>query len=565
MRKWLAIPLILVVAFIMLMGSCGKSSTTTTTTTKPSTTTTTTKPSTTTSTTTTTTTQTQTTPTSTTSTTPVREAPYGTIRYATANFGVESFDPIVWATTWNILIYDTILDYTKDGVYIGNLAESWTLSADGKTWTFKIRKGIKWHNGDPFTANDVYFEMGRMISPESKSAWSNQPRDSFESHRVVDDFTYEFVTKAPQPQLVDVFANIEVLPKKYIETVGIEEFRKNPIGTGHWKFVEHIPQTKLTVEANTDYWNKNEIPYYQYWEENLVPEEATQIAMLKRGELDIPTGLTTDRLVELRDQGWQTRVQGLPTPQVLAIVGSHLEASGPVSDLRVRQALSYAINRQEMCDTLWRGTAVPGGRFFMVPGVYGATEDLLEPDAYDVAKAKALLAEAGYPNKWADPTINVCTVAGPAMDFWLALQGYWEKAGFKVKINVIDTSVWYQILFVGPLKGTESFLGWIWSFSLAAFNGTAYCRNMYTSYGIHQVTVDPAVDAIFDKYIVELDAAKAREYYIEWQRAAKAKYTSIGVAMINPLLIVSDNIGEFTLKPHKFLQFASPGIKHPAK
>jgi ABC-type transport system substrate-binding protein len=202
----------------------------------------------------------------------------------------------------------------------------------------------------------------------------------------------------------------------------------------------------------------------------------------------------------------------------------------------------------------------------MVPGVYGATDELLAPDAYDPAKAKALLAEAGYPGNWANPVINVCTVAGPSMDYWLALQGYWEKVGLQVKINVIDTSVWYAILFVGPnVKPDYQYLGWIWSFSLASFNGSAYARNLYTSYGIHSVTVNKDVDALYDKFIVELDAVKAREYYIQWQLAAKALYTSFGIAMVQPILIVSDNIGEFTVNPHKFLQGATQGIMHPKK
>ena len=239
MRKWLAIPLILIMHSSMLIGSCGTkqplpqpppttTTTTTATTTAPATTTT------------------GPTQTAIPTTTAAREAPYGTIKYATTTFGVESFDPTVWATTWNILIYDTILDYTKEGKYVGKVAESWTLSADGKTWTFKIRKDIKFHNGDQLTANDVYFEMARMLSPDSKSAWSNQPRDQFVSHRVIDDYTYEFVTKDPQPQLVDVFANIEVLPKKYIETVGTSEFAKAPIGSGHWKFVQWVPANKIS-------------------------------------------------------------------------------------------------------------------------------------------------------------------------------------------------------------------------------------------------------------------------------------------------------------------------------
>jgi ABC-type transport system substrate-binding protein len=229
--------------------------------------------------------------------------------------------------------------------------------------------------------------------------------------------------------------------------------------------------------------------------------------------------------------------------------------------------MSYAINRQEMCDTIWRGTAKPGGRFFLTPGAYGVTDDLVAPDPYDPELAKELLAEAGYPGKWADPTINCFTIAGPGMDFWQALQGYWTKVGLQVKINILDSSVWLQYIFIQTLETDPppACIGWIWSWAGSAFNGTAYCRNMYTSYGIHQVTVDAAVTALFDKYIAELDPDKAKQYYIDWQRAAKELYTSIGIAYTEPLLIVSDKIGDFTVNPHMFFADGACGIKHPGQ
>jgi peptide/nickel transport system substrate-binding protein len=500
-----------------------------------------------------------------TATKPTVEAPYGTITITSTDFGVEATDPTLFESTWSWYYCDTLLAFTDKGVYVGELAESWSLDATGKIWTFNIRKGVKFHNGDPLTANDVFFTMERFTSPESKNPWSNQLRDQKVSERVVDEFTFEFVTKDPQPQLLDTFCWVRVMSKTYFDRVGEEEWRANPVGTGPWKFVEHVAETSFKVEANTEYWRPEQVPYFQYIIELQVPEEATQVAMLKRGEIDIPMGLTVDRRVELEEEGWQTRVQNLALANMVAIIGPHLEGSGPLHDIRIRKALSYAINRQEMCDTFWRGTAKPGGRFFLVPGAYGVTDDLVAPDPYDVNLAKQLMAEAGYPDKWADPTINVFTTAGPGVDFFQAIVGYWDKAGFKTKINILDASVWLQYIFIQQLKGDESFLGWIWSWAGAAFNGTAYCRNLYTSYGIHQVTVDAAVTALFDKYIAEMDPVKAVQYYTDWQRAAKDLYTSFGIGYVESRLVVSDKIGDFTVNPHMFFNDAACGIKHPGQ
>jgi len=490
--------------------------------------------------------------------------PYGTITIANTDFGVEAMDPLLFESTWGMYMYDSLITFDQYGDYVGEVAESWDLADDGVTWTFYIRKDIKFHNGDPLTAHDVLFTLERCTSEESKNPWSPGLRDNLASMRVVDDYTFEFVTINPEPPLVDSFCWVRILPKDYFESVGEEGFRLSPVGSGPWKFVEHVPETSFKAEANTEYWRPAHVPDFQYVVELQVPEEATQVAMLKRGEIDIPMGITTDRRVELENEGWQTRLQGMPSPQILAFVAPHYEEAGPVHDIRIRKALSYSINREELCETYYQGEAEPGGRFFLIPGGYGVTDDLIEPDPYDLELAQSLMAEAGYPDAWEDPTIHVFTTAGPGLDFFQALEGYWSKAGLQVKIEVVEASVWMAYFFMP--QGCEPDapnVGWIWSWTGPAFNGTYYCRNMYTSYGVHVATVDPAVDALFDKYIVETDPEKAKSLYTEWQRAAKELYTSFGIAYILQKFIVSDNIGEFTVNPHMFFWDAVCGIKHP--
>jgi len=491
-----------------------------------------------------------------------RAGPYGTITIASTDFGVEATDPLLFESVWGMYMYDSLLAFNEFGEYIGEVAEDWELAADGKTWTFYIREGMKFHNGDPVTAHDVYFSLDRFTSAESKNPWSNQPRDERASMRVVDDYTFEFVTKTPQPQLVDTWCWCRILPKNYFESVGEDEFRLHPIGSGPWKFVEHVPETSFKMEANTEYWRPEHVPYFKYIVDLQVPEEATQVAMLKRGEIDIPFGITTDRRVELEEEGYETRLQGLPPANILAIIGSHLPGSGAVHDIRIRKALSYAINRQELCDTFWRGDAEPGGRFFLAPGGYGVTDDLIEADPYDPELAKSLMAEAGYPDAFAKPTIVAFTTAGPGVELWQAIMGYWDKVGFQTELKIVDMAISLQYIFLQQLQGDEEYLGYIWYWAGSAFNGTAYCRNMNTSYGIHQVTVDDYVTSLYDKFIVELDPDKAVQYYTDWQRATKELYTTFGIAYTLPKIIVSDDIGEFTVNPHMFFADGACGIKH---
>jgi peptide/nickel transport system substrate-binding protein len=540
MRKWLAIPLVLLVTIVMILGSCGTTEKTTVpvTTTPP-----------------------KTTPATSTPTGPV--APTGIIRYATTDFSYESTDPIYYESFWGWSMYDQLISWDVNGNYIGSVAESWSVSADGNTWTFKIRKGIKFHNGDPLTAADVKFSVDRFGSDESTNPWSYYLNLKYNkvSSAVIDDYTFQYVTAHPEPALKIPFAWTRILPKSYFEKVGQDAFRLNPVGSGPWKFVEHTPETSFTMEANTNYWGL--VPAYQFCKYIQVPEESTQVAMLERNEVDLIT-VNMDRLVALQKAGWKTIELGYPNLFNINFQGTWLEKAGPTHDIRVRQAMSYAVNRQELCDTYFQGNGDPTlGEWFIQPGGYGWTE-ALRNDKFDLAKAKALLKEANYPAAFADSSIHIYTTAAN-LDLTQLLQAYWKEAGLNVVIEVVDSMVNGTYFFnFKRITGEEPNTGWIfpWYYGTVA-NSIYHSSNMYGSWGAHNTANDPKADEMYKAATSELDEAKALKLWQDFRVYAKSMYLSVGICGVKPLMVVGPLLGEFTGKTWISIADCLNGIQHP--
>jgi peptide/nickel transport system substrate-binding protein len=544
MKKLLLIPIVIIVIVGLVLGGCGKPAATTTppTTTPPTTTPPTTTPPTTTPPTTTppTTTPPTTTPPTTTA------APYGTVTIAEADFGYESTDPVNLESTWGWAMYDALLRWDENGVLIPGVADSWTFDSATNTYTFQIHQGIKFWNGEDLTAEDVKFSVDRFSDMTlSTNPWSRYLSKGYNQveTRVVGDYTFQFVQDHPEPSQLIIMAWVRILPKTYYETVGIDEFRAHPMGSGPWKFVELVPETSFTLEANTNYWKPDEIPAFQYLVELQVPEQATRISMLRTGEVDILPFPDRDRINGLKSDGFTAFKIGVPGTASLALQGSWLPNAGPISDIRVRQALSYAINRQELCDTLYDGYAVPGGLFYEFPGAYGWS-DALAADPYDPQKAMDLMEEAGYPDAFADPTINCYTTAAGGLsggpDIFLLLESYWEAVGFDVELHIVDSTIFSNYIFNGFQRfvGTEENIGWIgmWNYD-AFFNPTYQHANMYTSGGIHNTANDPVADEMYQKATTETDPVLAEQYYKEFQVYARNMYVNIGVAQTDQYVI----------------------------
>ncbi len=377
-----------------------------------------------------------------------------TLVIALDTLGAQVMDPIADTRAphahYHAPLWDSLVGFDLDKGGIGpGVAERWQRSADGQSWTFYLRKGLRFHNGDPVTAHDVKFSLERIMSPESISSGAAALRRAVDRIEVVDDLTVRVYTRGVIPHFAAslsraVFMEGTVMPKKYFETVGVEGFRKKPIGSGPWKFVRNVPGDRIEYEA-VDYPHWRGTPSFKYMTLLLVPEQSTRLAMVRTGEVAIAS-IGPEALKEARAGGMKIvsvpgtmqavyQFWGLYRPEV---------KGSPLTDVRVREALSLAIDRQQIIDHVMAKEAqwpVPFATFRYSSDVDVARWDDWARSAlrYDPARAKKLLAEAGHANGFRMPFWNTALPGTPFMvQIGEAVAGFWEKIGVKVDMKVIE-------------------------------------------------------------------------------------------------------------------------------
>lgn len=488
--------------------------------------------------------------------TPTSKGPAGTLRLSLPAFANESLDPIVLAYSFNTAMLDPVLTYDLQGEPVPALAESWTLSPDGKTWTFKVRKGVKFHNGDDLTSADFAFSLDRFMSKESTNPWSPTFRRVFDSQETPDPYTWVLHTKEPEPFLTAAYAAFQIVPKNYIEKNGVDYFRKNPVGTGSWKFTKFTSGVSFEFEAVKNHWYRT--PAFDKLVIELVPEEVTRVSKLQRGETDI-IPVSIDRAIELKRGGF--RLQSLVLPNTLSVTfpGTWM-TDGPTSNVKVRQAMSLAINRQEIVDTFFRGFGKPGGGFFMSENTWG-WDPKWQPDPYDPDGAKKLLAEAGYPGKFQNPVITVySTTVSWIPDFMQLLAGYWDAVGIKVQLVPIDNAKLNSMVLV---RGSPGIIGTVVpALTPSAQNNIYQSNNLLTSKGVRTTANDPKMDDLFARMSVELDADKRKALFRELQEYGRSLYITFGTVEAFDQLAVGSSTGEFAADLHIDLYRAMAAVQH---
>ena len=273
------------------------------------------------------------------------------------------------------------------------LAESWRESADGLTYEFKLRESLKFHNGDPFTAEDVKFSFQRYRGVAAKLL-----HDRVKAVEVLDPHRVRFVLGAPWPDFLSFYATIAtgaawVVPKKYIEKVGEEGFRRQPVGLGPYRFVGATPGVELVLEANEQYWRKK--PSIKRVIIKGVPDRSTRLAMLKTGEADIGYLMIGVEAVAVTNDPKLRLVQTIPPASWWVDFPEQWKPSSPWHDRRVRLAANLAIDRQGINEAERMGFSRLTGS--IIPSVMEFALRL-QPPPYDPPQGKRLLAEAGYPN-----------------------------------------------------------------------------------------------------------------------------------------------------------------------
>ncbi|MGE3917296.1 MAG: ABC transporter substrate-binding protein [Hyphomicrobiaceae bacterium] len=376
------------------------------------------------------------------------QEPKGTLVFAVETLAAQTLDPILEQRPGNAVyqavMFDSLVgfDIDKGGVGPG-VAESWSMADDGLSWTFKIRPGLKWHNGDPLTAHDVKFSLERTMSPDSRAAAAATMRRSIKSIDVLDDLTVRVSTNGTQLGLPASLSRAvapegSIMPKAYIEKVGAEEFRKKPIGSGPWKFVRNVPGDRLEFEAvEHEHWRGR--PKFKNLHILLVPEESTRVAMARTGEAAIAS--ISPETIRGAERG------GLKVVSVPSTMQAVFQAWGtwrpeskdsPLAKKRVRQALSLAIDRKQVIEHVMAGYA-------NIPRPYStfAYSDSVSVDRwkkwadenfrYDPELARKILAEEGYPNGF---ELKFANTALPGTQFMVAVgtavADMWQKIGLKV-------------------------------------------------------------------------------------------------------------------------------------
>ena len=399
-------------------------------------------------------------------------------------------------------LHDALVKPMPGNLMSLSLAESWTVSPDQRVYEFKLREGLKFHNGDPFTAEDVKFSFHRAKG-------SKVLRDKVREVVIVSPSRVRFVLHEPWPDFMTFYGTMVsgagwVVPKKYVERVGDDGFKKAPVGLGPYKFVSHTPGVELVMEANEDYWRK--VPSVKRLVYKSVLESTTRLAMLKRGEVDIAYLLDAPQAQEVkRDPNLKLAFSGGIGIFYLDFL-DQWDPKSPWHDRRVRLAANYAIDRQALSDAETLGASKPAGNH--VPRTFEFALPL-EPYPYNPARAKQLLAEAGYPNGFDAGELHQLP---PYFSLGEAIVQYMQAVGIRLKMRPMERGAFFALISSKKAKG-------LCVCSTALYgNAASRISEIIPSDGAYAYGGYPDIDALYKQQAVETDRKKREAMLHQIQR-----------------------------------------------
>jgi peptide/nickel transport system substrate-binding protein len=409
------------------------------------------------------------------------------------------FDPAETSgtiTSYMVLyaLHDAMVKPMPGNQIAPSLAESWTVSPDGLVYEFALRRGARFHNGDPVTAEDVRFSFDRYRGSAAKVI-----KDRVAAVEIPDPGRVRFRLKQPWPDFMTFYANATgsawVVPKRYVETVGDDGFKKAPVGAGPYKFVSFSPGVELVLEAADQFWRK--APSVKRLVFRVIPDEATRLVALKRGEVDVAYLIRGALAEELRrTPGLTLRHTALNSTFWVNFL-DQWDPKSPWYDRRVRLAASYAINRQAYNQAELLGLAkitgsiIPSGFDFYWPP---------PAPSHDPAQARQLLAQAGYPNGF-DAGEFFCDLAftGPE-----AVVNDLRTVGLGLKLRPLERAAFMKAF------AEKKFKNLMYASSAVFGNAATRIESFVASGGMYVYGGYPDIDGLFREQASELDR-KRRE------------------------------------------------------
>ena len=375
------------------------------------------------------------------------------------------------------------------------LAESWSVSKDGLVYEFVLRKGALFHNGDPVTADDVKFSLERYRGTAAKLL-----KERVAGVDTPDATHVRIRLKRAWPDFLTFYTNATgagwIVPRKYVEKVGDEGFKKAPVGAGPYKFVSFTPGVELVLEAFEQYWRKP--PSVKRLVLRVVPDEATRLAALKRGEVDIAYSIRGELAEELQKTPGLTLKPAVIQAPFWLYFADQWDPKSPWHDRRVRLAASLAIDRRSINQALTLGHSLLSGS--IIPTSF---EYFWQPPApaYDPARAKQLLAEAGYPSGF-DAGEYFCDVS--YANLGEAVLNSLQTVGIRAKLRPIERVAFFsgysEKKFKNLIQGASGAFG----------NAATRIEAFVASTGAYAYGAYSDIDGLFQEQAAETDA-KRRE------------------------------------------------------
>ena len=437
---------------------------------------------------------------------PAAAAPEGQITFAIhVSLAPTWFDPaetpgVITPFMTLYALHDALVKPMPGNPWAPSLAESWTASKDGLTYEFVLRKGVRFHNGDPLSAEDVKFSFERY-----KGAGATTLKARVAAVEIVDAQRVRFRMKQPWPDFMTFYATPAtgaawIVPKKYTERVGEDGFKKAPVGAGPYRFVSFNPGVELVVEAYDGFWRK--VPAVKRLVFKSVPDESTRLAMLKRSETDVAYSIRGPNAEELKRTPGLTLKATFPTFTEWLVFTEQWDPKSPWADRRVRLAANLAIDRKAINDSEYLGFGKPAPS--IIPRDF---EFYWAPPAYpfDPARAKQLLAEAGYPKGF--DAVEVATDAVYAPEAEAVINGL-QTIGIRARLRPLERAGFYKE------DQEKAFKHLVRVGSAAAGNAATRIEAFVISGGIRSYGGYPDIDGLFRDQAAEMDK-KRREALLQ--------------------------------------------------
>jgi peptide/nickel transport system substrate-binding protein len=441
-------------------------------------------------------------------------------------------------------IHDALVKPMPAGDNTPSLAESWTVSKDGLTYEFALRKGVKFHNGDPVTAEDAKFSFERY-----RGAASRLLKDRVREVQVVDPTRVRFVLKEPWPDFMTFYGTSAtgaawIVPKKYVEKVGEDGFIKAPIGAGPYRVVSFTPGISLVMEAYEGYWRK--VPSVKRLIFRSMPDETTRAAALKAGDVDIVYLLSGPTAEDVKKSPGLRLAAARPPGVVFLDLPEQWDPKSPWHDRRVRLAASHALDRSGLnqAETLGLSRTTGG----LVPRTLEFAR-VYEPPAYDLALAKRLLAEAGYPNGF---DAGELTPFPPFFSLGEGIGNYLQTAGIRTRLRTMERAAFLTAWREKKLHGVIMGLG------APAGNAATRIEVYVTKSGIYSSGVVPEIEDLFARQARELDRPRREAMLHQIQQVMHDRVMHVPIYELAFLWGVGSRVEEACVDHIKGFSYSAP-------